>query len=85
MRCDEAFAGAPQRKAQAEQQRQQQQNMQQANVWGGVAASFLGAVAGSAISGGIGASYDDCSSSDTFDVSDVSDGFDGGDFGGDDS
>ncbi len=93
MRCNEAFAGAAQRKMQMQQQQQHQQNMQSANVWGGVAASFLGAAAGSAVSHSWGhsynscSSYDSCSSSvdsvDTFDVSGVSDdsSFDFGDFG----
>ena len=86
LRCNEAFAGAAQRKAQMEQQQQQQQNMQHANVWGGVAASFLGAAAGSAISHSWGHSYDEGYSSsdvDTFDISGVSDDT-GFDFGGDD-
>ncbi len=93
LRCNEAFAGAAQRKAQMEYQRQQHQNLQQANVWGGVAASFLGAAAGVAVSNSYGhsynscTSYDSCSSSssvDAFDSSGVSDdtGFDFG--GGDD-
>jgi hypothetical protein len=84
MHCNEAFAGASQRKAQMQQQVQHQQHMQSANVWGGVAASFLGAAAGSAIGSSWGSSYnnscrsyDSCSSTtdsvDTFDVSNVSD------------
>jgi hypothetical protein len=91
MRCNEAFAGAAQRKAMMEQQRQQHQNAQQVNMWGGVAASFLGAAAGSAI-GGAWHSHDGCSSYDSCsapasidfgDVSGVSDDT-GFDFGGDD-
>jgi len=84
MRCNEAFAGAAQRKAYMEQQRQHQQNMQNANVWGGVAASFLGAAAGSALShswsdesyssGESYSSYDDSpASADSFDIAGVSD------------
>jgi hypothetical protein len=84
LRCDEAFAGAPQRKAAMEQQRQHAQNMQSASVWGNVASSFVGAAAGvavvSAFTGGHShnscSSYDSCSSSsseDTFDISGVTD------------
>jgi hypothetical protein len=86
MRCNEAFAGAAQRKAAMEQQRAHQQNMQQANVWGNVAAAFAGAAVGSAISGHHHShDYDSCSSSsssDAFDISGVSDdsGFDFGGF-----
>lgn len=67
-----------------EAQRQHHQNMQTAGVWGNVAASFLGAAAGSAIVHSSWHSDDDYSSpasADSFDISDVSDGFD---FGGDD-
>jgi hypothetical protein len=85
MRCNEAFAGAAQRKMMHEQQRQEQQNMQQASVWGNVAASFLGAATGVAL-GEAFESHDSCSSSDddVGDISDVSDDtpFDFG--GGDD-
>lgn len=89
MQCNEAFAGAAQRKAARMQQQQHQQNMQQANVWGNVGAAFVGAAVGSAISGGhyhhdSCSSYDSCSgsSSDSFDISGVSDdsGFDFGGF-----
>ena len=85
MQCQEAFAGAPQRKAQIEQQRQNQQNMQNASVWGNVAASFLGAAAGVAVSSSWTSSSvaDACSSidngnsgsssTDSFDTSDTSD------------
>jgi hypothetical protein len=93
LQCNEAFAGAPQRKAQMEQQVQHQQNMQNASVWGNVAASFLGAAAGSAIthswhshddfSSYDGDSSDSVDSVDSFDISDVSDDT-GFDFGGDD-
>ncbi len=95
LRCNEAFAGAPQRKAQREQQMQHQQNMQDASVWGNVAASFLGAAAGSAVSHSFhshddySSSYDGPSSSsyetDTYDNSSFSeDSGDSFDFGGDD-
>jgi hypothetical protein len=85
MQCNEAFAGAAQRKAAMHQQQQHHQNMQQANVWGGVAAAFAGAAVGSAISHHSYHSYDSCSSgssSDSFDISGVSDdsGFDFGGF-----
>jgi hypothetical protein len=84
MQCNEAFAGAAQRKAAMHQQQQHHQNMQQANVWGNVAAAFAGAAVGSAISHGHYHSYDSCSgsSSDSFDISGVSDdsGFDFGGF-----
>jgi hypothetical protein len=84
--CNEAFAGAPQRKAQMERERMQGQHAQQASVWGGVAASFLGAAAGSVIGEALSShdgcsSYSTCSTDDVDDVSDVSDdtGFDFGD------
>lgn len=84
MRCNEAFAGAPQRKAAMEQQRAQQQQMQQVGVWGNVAAAFAGAAIGSAISHSHDScsSYDSCSSSssDDFDISGVADNFDFGGF-----
>ena len=90
MRCNEAFAGAAQRKAQMEQQRAQAQSAQQASVWGGVAASFLGAAAGSALGGAFhshddGWSSYDSGSSSSFDVGDFSGVCDdtGFDFGGD--
>lgn len=83
MQCNEAFAGAAQRKAAMQQQQQHHQNMQQANVWGGVAAAFAGAAVGSALSHR-SYHYDSCSSSssDSFDISGVSDdsGFDFGGF-----
>jgi hypothetical protein len=82
LRCNEAFAGAAQRKQQMEQHRMHQQNMQNAAVWGNVAASFLGAAAGVAVAHSWHShdgcsSHDSCSSSsDDFDFSDVSDGTD---------
>jgi hypothetical protein len=93
LRCNEAFAGAAQRKASQHQQQQHNQNMQSANVWGGVAASFLGAAAGSAIGSSWGHSHDSCSaydscsapeSIDTGDIGGVFDDAGGFDFGGDD-
>lgn len=51
MNCREPFAGAPERKAAREAAAQNQQNMQTAVAVGGVAASFLGAVAGGVIGG----------------------------------
>lgn len=85
LRCNEAFAGAAQRKAAMQQQQQHQQNMQSAGVWGNVAASFLGAAAGVAVSS-IGHShsydgcsaYDSCSAPDSIDTGDISDAFDDG-------
>jgi hypothetical protein len=50
--CHEAFAGAPERLAQRQQAQASQRNMQIAGTVGNVAASFLGAVAGSALTGG---------------------------------
>ncbi len=85
MQCNEAFAGAAQRKALQTHHQHHQQAVQTVNVWGGVAASFLGAAAGSVLVNSWDSS-DSCSSSDggdTFDVSDVSDDT-GFDFGGDD-
>ena len=84
MQCNEAFAGAAQRKAAMHQQQQHHQNMQHANVWGRVAAACAGAAVGSAISHR-SYHYPSCSSgssidSDVGDFSDVSDG--GFDFGG---
>jgi hypothetical protein len=51
MGCNEAFAGAPERKAAREAQVQSQQNVQTAVAVGGVAASFLGAMAGGVLGG----------------------------------
>lgn len=87
MRCNEAFAGAPQRKAAWDQQRMQQQNMQQqrmqmqqVGVWGNVAAAFTGAAVGSMVSNrSYGyhfhdscSSYSSCSSGSSSDTFDVS-------------
>ena len=50
--CKEAFAGAPERLAARQAQVTSQNRMQIATSVGGVAASFLGAVAGAALTGG---------------------------------
>jgi hypothetical protein len=86
LQCNEAFAGAQQRKQAHEQQQQHQQNMQAVGTWGSVAAAFAGAAVGASIgayhSGGYDSSSDDDSppSSNDFDVSNVVD--DMGDIGG---
>lgn len=89
LRCNEAFAGAMQRKQQMQQQQQHQQNMQAVGTWGHVAAAFAGAAVGGAIashgSGGYYYSSDDSddsppSSVDDYDTSNVID--DVGDIGG---
>jgi phage FluMu protein Com len=51
LKCQEAFAGAPERFQQRQQQQQGQQRMQMLGSVGSVAASFLGAAAGVAVSG----------------------------------
>jgi hypothetical protein len=89
LRCNEAFAGAPQRKQAMQQQQQHQQNQQNIGMWGGVAAAFAGAAVGGAIGSHGGGYYSDNSdysppSSNDFDVSDVVDDFGGGDSWGDD-
>jgi len=89
MRCNEAFAGAPQRKAAQQQQQQHHQNMQSVGTWGNVAAAFAGAAVGSAVMNHhSGYHYDsdydppsyDPPSVDTYDVSDAME--DVGDIGG---
>ena len=73
--CNEAFAGAPQRKAAMEQQRQHQQQMQDVGTWGSVAAAFAGGIVAAEI-GSVGSSSSSSSSSfdlATFDASNVSD------------
>lgn len=91
LRCNEAFAGAAQRKAAAQQQQSHQQNMQAVGTWGHVAAAFAGAAVGGAVGSHYGhsshhySSSDDYSppSSNDYDTSSVVD--DVGDFfGGDD-
>lgn len=49
-KCNEPFAGAPERLAARRQAEAQQQALKLAGTVGGVAASFLGAMAGSALS-----------------------------------
>jgi hypothetical protein len=86
LRCNEAFAGAMQRKQQMQQQQSHQQNMQAVNTWGGVAAAFAGAAVGASLGshshGGYYSSDGDYSSGDSdysppssndFDVSNVVD------------
>ena len=81
LKCNEAFAGAQQRKAGAQQHQQHQQNMQAVGTWGNVAAVFAGAALGASVGGSYSSSSDDyASSSDdsprsssTFDVSNVID------------
>src|SRR5512132_4724931 len=51
LRCQEAFAGAPERFQQRQAHYQGQQRMQVLSTVGNVAASFLGAAAGVAVSG----------------------------------
>ena len=51
LKCQETFAGAPERFQQRQQQQQGQQRMQVFSTVGTVAASFLGAAAGVAVSG----------------------------------
>ena len=89
LRCNEAFAGAMQRKQQMQQQQQHQQSMQAVGTWGHVAAAFAGAAVGGAIvshhSGGYYYSSDDSDSSppssvDDYDTSNAID--DAGDVGG---
>ena len=89
LQCNEAFAGAQQRKQASQQQHQHQQSMQAVGAWGGVAAAFAGAAVGASIGshhhgGDYTSSNDDYSppSSNDFDVSNVID--DIADFGGGD-
>lgn len=72
LKCNEAFAGAPQRKAQMEQQRQHQQSMQQMNAFGNIASGFLGGMAGGVAGGVIGSMLSDDGSSSSSDWSDSS-------------
>ena len=88
LRCNEAFAGAQQRKQAGHQQQQHQQSMQAVGTWGGVAAAFAGAAVGASIGSHRGGYYSSSSddhsppSSNDFDVSNVID--DIADFGGGD-
>jgi hypothetical protein len=78
LRCNEAFAGAMQRKQAMQQQQQHQQQMQDVSTWGSVAAAFAGAAVGASLGSSSSYSYessstDYSSSSDDFDTSNVSD------------
>lgn len=83
--CNEAFAGAMQRKQAMQQQQQHQQQMQDVGTWGSVAAAFAGAAVGASL-GSHHSSYsyesssssDYSSSTDDYDTSNVSDDSDGG-------
>ena len=46
LQCNEAFAGAVERKQAIQSQQQHASNMQAVGTWGGVAAAFAGAVVG---------------------------------------
>jgi hypothetical protein len=99
--CQQPFAGAMQRKQAMQQQQQHQQNMQTAGVVGNIAASFLGAAAGSAVThswysndvphhhhswGGTQESWDNSyDNSSSYDNSDAGSDWGGGDSGGGDS
>jgi hypothetical protein len=83
LQCNEAFAGAMQRKQAQQQQQAHQQNMQAVGTWGHVAAAFAGAAVGASIGSHSHGSYYDSSdygsnddtpdSVDDFDVSNVVD------------
>ena len=84
LQCNEAFAGAMQRKQAMQQQQQHQQQMQDVGTWGSVAAAFAGAAVGASLASS-SYSYESSSTdysppSDDFDTSNVSD--DSGDSGG---
>lgn len=79
--CNEAFAGAPQRKMQIEQQRQHRQNMQSAQVFGDLALGAAGIFGGVAIASAFD-HHDTGSIFDSFDGSSTSDDFDGDMSGG---
>jgi hypothetical protein len=66
LRCNEAFAGAPQRKAAMQQQQQHQQSMQAVGTWGNVAAVFAGAAIGASLGSHQHDSYSYSSSSDDY-------------------
>jgi hypothetical protein len=88
LQCNEAFAGAMQRKQAMQQQQQHQQQMQAVGTWGNVAAAFAGAAVGASIGShnyGGGYSYESSNNdyappSDDFDTSNVID--DAADIGG---
>ena len=78
LQCNEAFAGAMQRKQSMQQQQQHQQQMQDVGTWGSVAAAFAGAAVGASLGSSSSYSYESSSSdysppSDDFDTSNVSD------------
>ncbi len=50
VKCREPFAGAPERLAARQQEAQQKQTLEAVSAVGGVAATFLGALAGAALS-----------------------------------
>lgn len=58
--CREPFAGAPQRKAEREAERQRQQTLQTVGAVGQVAAPFLGAVAGGLLGSVFGSGSQHC-------------------------
>ncbi len=87
LHCNEAFAGAMQRKQAMQQQQQHQNQMQAVGTWGNVAAAFAGAAVGASIGSHSHNGYSYSSSSDDysppsndFDTSNVID--DVGDIGG---
>jgi len=75
LQCNEAFAGAPQRKAAMEAQQRQQQDMQMMSSVGSVVAPFLGAAlgaaAGSALSGDWSSGSSEEIERDDYDTSNV--------------
>jgi hypothetical protein len=77
LQCHQAFAGAPQRKAQMEAQRQHQQNMQSMNAFGNLASGFLGGMAGAAIGSSLSSSSDWSDDGTSNDSSSFSEGFTG--------
>jgi hypothetical protein len=89
LQCNEAFAGAPQRKAAMEAQQRQQQDMQMMSSVGSVVAPFLGAALGAAAGSALSGGSDWSGSSeeierDDFDTSNVEEdtsSFDGGSSG----
>lgn len=72
--CNEAFAGAAQRKAEREMRQNRQYASHQAGVWGDVASSFVGAAAGAVIGNVIADSFDGDDEVEDYDVDDVDDG-----------
>ena len=88
LQCNEAFAGAMQRKQAAQSQQQHANNMQSVGTWGNVAAAFAGAVVGAEL-GSLGSggsfyesdSYSSNSDTDDYNDSNVSDDTSGDDGG----